>query len=89
MAMSLLVTAVVSAAPPEGNKVDICHNQTKDETLSDGTVVPAGWYFLNVSVKSFEKHHQKHGDFSFVPGVGDPEETRCKVEYGAQPYPAH
>lgn len=69
MAMSLLVTAVVSAAPPEGNKVDICHNQTKDETLSDGTVVPAGWYFLNVSVKSWDKHHEKHGDELVPVGV--------------------
>lgn len=89
MAMSLMVTAIASADPPDGNKVDICHNQTKDETLSDGTVVPAGWYFINVSQKSFDKHHQKHGDFPFVPGVDDPDETLCKDVYGAQPYPAH
>lgn len=86
MAMSLMVTTIASADPPSGNKVDICHNQTKDETLSDGTVVPAGWYFINVSVKSYEKHHEKHGDF-----ILDSDETwdRCLVENDGQPFPAH
>ena len=89
MAMSLMVTAVASADPPSGNKVDICHNQTKDTTLSDGTVVKAGWYFINVSQKSFGKHHEKHGDFSFVPDVGDSNEELCKIYWNAQPFPTH
>ena len=98
MVLSVVFSAFAFAAPPADNKVDICHFQAKDEplTLSDGTtiIVPAGWYFINVSVKSFEKHHMKHGDFSFMPGVDDPEETRCKgpVEedgLNAQPFPPH
>jgi len=85
MAMSLMVTTIASADPPSGNKVDICHNQTKDETLSDGTVVPAGWYFINVSVKSWDKHHQKHGDFQIL---SSDDQQACEA-LGGQPFPAH
>ena len=60
--IGMSAVAPVLADPPEGNKVFICHNQTKDKTI-DEVIQPAGWYPQEIAVKSLEKHKDKHGDF--------------------------
>ncbi len=63
--LSVAFTAFAVADPPEGNKVDICHYQAKDKII-DGELVPAGWYLIEVSTRSVNKHIAKHADASGV-----------------------
>ncbi len=75
MAMSLMVTAVVSAAPK--SKIDICHYGT---TETDPT---EGWYALSISENGWDKgHHERHnndGDFDF-PLSNLEDEDACLVD---------
>ncbi|HUU47616.1 MAG TPA: hypothetical protein VMW55_02410 [Nitrosopumilaceae archaeon] len=59
--LGMSAVAPVLADPPAGNKVFICHKQTKDKTI-DEVFQPAGWYPQEVSVKSLQKH-LNHEDF--------------------------
>lgn len=83
LALSLIAALPAGAAPPEGNKTDLCHYQSKDKVI-DGMVVSAGWYLINISVRSVDSHTRKHNeDGTFDFEIMDGEDLTDCVDLGA------